>query len=72
MWGWALAPRQQGGSGVSQWLSTPLFPSQASCNKLLQDSPSGPAVPRLLLQHLRGLHLGCEETRGRLGTPEAP
>ncbi|KAJ6653194.1 hypothetical protein lerEdw1_010067 [Lerista edwardsae] len=38
--------------------------SLASCKKLPQGSPSSPAVPRLLLQHLRGLHLGCEETRG--------
>ncbi|XP_033027397.1 phospholipid transfer protein C2CD2L [Lacerta agilis] len=38
-----------------------------SCNKLSQGSPSStsaPVVPKMLLQHLRALHLGSEETRG--------
>lgn len=35
-----------------------------SCNKLPLGSPSSTAVPRLLLQHLRALHLGSEEMQG--------
>ncbi|XP_061449245.1 phospholipid transfer protein C2CD2L isoform X2 [Rhineura floridana] len=39
----------------------------ASCNARSQGSPSGtaaPLMPRLLLQHLRALHLGSEEMQG--------
>ncbi|KAH0623391.1 hypothetical protein JD844_031664 [Phrynosoma platyrhinos] len=39
----------------------------SSCNKLYPGSPSGsaaPMVPKLLLQNLRGRHLGSEETPG--------
>ncbi|XP_054853778.1 phospholipid transfer protein C2CD2L isoform X2 [Eublepharis macularius] len=40
---------------------------KTSCNKRSQGSPSSAAatpVPRLLLQHLRALHLDCEEAGG--------